>query len=188
MRLRVCKHCRDKFRPNRSDAEFCCRLCRQAAYRTRKSNNSAEVAKRKADDAHFAVQALENYQAFATLRHFSAEADGIKGVKFIGTPHGVLAVEETPGAMAVARASRMLWGMRETESHSKHPDVLAILPPPMLGGSFIRRETERKCRELLRGPERKVSLFTVDWEYYKECQDKHYKGLPAWVLSHDDDE
>ena len=42
MKQRVCKTCRNKFRPTRSDAEFCSSQCRQAAYRVRKKDASTE--------------------------------------------------------------------------------------------------------------------------------------------------
>jgi hypothetical protein len=78
-----------------------------------------------------------------------------------------LAVEKIPGALrlAVARrdwpGGRTLREMVETEGYSKSPEVLAvILKQENPGGAFIERIAEKECLDLLRGPERKVSLFS----------------------------
>ncbi len=135
MRLRVCKHCKAKFRPSRADAEFCGSLCRQAAYRMRKKNNEFENAehraRRIADDAALVLQVFETYRRAATTLHMEAEERGIQDVKFMGTPRGILAVEKSPGALklAVARCDwpggQTLREMIETEGYSKSPEVLA---------------------------------------------------------------
>jgi hypothetical protein len=96
-----------------------------------------------------------------------AEEHRIKDVKFLGTPRGVLAVEKIPGALRLAVASRdwpggrTLREMIETEGYSKSPEVLALIPKQENpGGAFIARIAEKECRDLLRGPERKLSLFS----------------------------
>jgi hypothetical protein len=51
--------------------------------------------------------------------------------------------------------------MNETEGYSKSAEMLAVIPKQTnLGGAFIERIAEKECRDLLSGPERKVSLFS----------------------------
>jgi hypothetical protein len=51
--------------------------------------------------------------------------------------------------------------MIETEGYSKSPEKLAVIPKQTNpGGAFIERIAEMECRDLLCGPERKVSLFS----------------------------
>ena len=52
----TCKHCRMKFRPKRSDAEFCGNPCRQAFYRVHKRNAAR-------DQAAAAFETLEQRQS-----------------------------------------------------------------------------------------------------------------------------
>ena len=59
--------------------------------------------------------------------------------------------------------------MIETEGYSKSPEMLAVIPKQRNpGGPFIERIAEKECRDLLCGPERKVSLFSghMDEEGY----------------------
>lgn len=92
MKLRICKHCKVRFRPARADAEFCGSLCRQAAYRMRKSDEAAEDARRRAErkarEAAEALRIFEMYQYEATRLHLQAEEYDIKDIKFIGTGLG----------------------------------------------------------------------------------------------------
>ena len=137
----------------------------------RKKDNDFEDAERRArritDAAAIVLRAFKTYRRAATTLHMQAEERGIKDVKFMGTPRGVLAVEKTPGALrlAVARCDwpggLTLREMIETEGYSKSPEVLAVIPKlENPGGAFIDRITEKECRDLLRGPECKVSLFS----------------------------
>src|SRR4051812_24655045 len=134
MRLRVCKHCKTQFSPGRTDSDFCCNLCRQAAYRLRKKVIEAETNERRtqriADAAAFVGRVFEAYRRVATMLHMQAEEHRINDVKFMGTPRGVLAVEKVPGALkrALARSDwpggPTLKEMIETEGFSKSPEVL----------------------------------------------------------------
>jgi len=137
----------------------------------RKKNNEFENAehraRRIADDAALVLQVFETYRRAATTLHMEAEERGIQDVKFMGTPRGILAVEKSPGALklAVARCDwpggQTLREMIETEGYSKSPEVLAVIPKQgNPGAAFIERMAEKECRDLLRGPERKVSLFS----------------------------
>ncbi len=204
MRLRVCKHCKTQFRPGRADSDFCRSLCRQAAYRLRKKGDEFEDAARRAqritDAAALVAEAFDAYRREAARLHMQAEERGIKDVKFMGTPRGILAVEKIPGALklAVARCDwpggGTLSAMIETEGYSKSPEVLAIIPKQSnLGGPFIERIAEKECRDLLCGPERKVSLFSghIDEEGYVwlPLGSKPEAGLSAPQYPHDwDDE
>jgi hypothetical protein len=122
---------------------------------------------RKYRGFHVESALFEAYWRAATKLHMQAEERSIKDVKFMGTPRGVLAVEKIPGALkrAVARCDwpggRTLREMIETEGYSKSPEVLAVIPKQVNpGGAFIERIAEKECRDLLCGPERKVSLFS----------------------------
>jgi hypothetical protein len=124
-------------------------------------------AQRIADAAALVAQVFEAYRREAARLHMQAEERGIKDVKFMGTRRGILAVEKIPGALklAVARCDwpggHILRKMIETEGYSKSPEMLAVIPKQTNpGGAFIERIAEKECRDLLSGPERKVSLFS----------------------------
>ena len=145
----------------------------------RKKDNKVEDVERRAkritDAAALVAELFDVYRREAARLHMQAEEGGIKDVKFMGTPRGILAVEKIPGALklAVARCDwpggHTLREMIETEGYSKSPEVLAIIPKQSnLGGPFIEKIAEKECRDLLFGPERKVSLFSghMDEEGY----------------------
>ena len=99
-------------------------------------------------------------------------------LRMMATPGGIIAVEANPGALKNLQASGR-WNeytlsmMSETRHLSK--DILAGLPEPDLGKSFIRREVEKEFRDMLRAnPDRLVSLFR--WER----RDVPLLGLP-WL-------
>ena len=167
MRRRVCKTCRSKFRPNRSDAEFCSSQCRQTAYRTRKKSGSIDTGREKTENAqpYADLYGAGDHRGFAALLRAQARHYDVK-VRFMGTPKGVLAVEEAPGALVPA--SYGWWGLggpwRETRFRSTDREVVEMLLQPQLGGSFIQRECEKECRDLLLKGPRQVSLFTYHWE------------------------
>jgi hypothetical protein len=132
----------------------------------RKKDDAELRARRITDAAALALRVFEVYRHEAARLHMQAEERGID-VKFMGTPRGVLAVEKTPGALrlAVARCDwpggRTLRDMIETEGYSKSPEVLAAIPKQETPvGPFFVRIAEKECRDLLCGPERKVSLFS----------------------------
>jgi hypothetical protein len=140
----------------------------------RKKDDEFEEAERRAqrvaEAAEFVAHLFKTYQSAAATLHVQAEDHGIKDVKFMGTPRGVLAVEKIPGALklAVARrdwpGGRVLREMIATEGYSKDSEILSVVPKqPLLGGSFIERAAENECRALLQGPVRKVSLFIDRW-------------------------
>jgi hypothetical protein len=92
---RKCAWCKSTFRPNRSDAEFCGGLCRQAAHRKRKKVvdawAEAEALFRIAKNAHEGRRELEEYQSDVVRLY------GVKGVELIATRKGILAAETIPG-------------------------------------------------------------------------------------------
>jgi hypothetical protein len=168
---RFCKMCRSRFRPNRSDAEFCSSQCRQAAYRTRKKSATINAAREKTEGPQPYADLYGDHRGFAALLRAQARRYDLK-VRFMGTPKGVLAVEETPGALAPE--SYGWWGLggpwRETRFHSTDQEVVEILLQPQLDGSFIQRECEKECRDLLLKGARQVSLFTYDWhQHWATC-------------------
>jgi hypothetical protein len=178
---RVCKICRSRFRPNRSDAEFCSSQCRQAAYRTRKKSVSIDAAREKTEDAqpYADLYAGGDHRGYAALLRAQARRYDLK-VRFMGTSKGILAVEETPGALAAE--SYGWWGLggpwRETRFRSTDREVVEILLQPQVGGSFIQKECEKECRDLLLKGARQVSLFTYDW--YQNVATCTPQSLPSW--------
>jgi hypothetical protein len=177
-RLRhVCKACRSKFRPNRTDAEFCSKKCKQSAYRAREKV-SINAAWEKTKDPQPYADRYGDHRGFAALSRAQARRYDLK-VRFMGTPNGVLAVEETPGDL---EAFYGWWGLggpwRETKFCSTDREVVEILLQPQLGGSFIQRECEKECRDFLLKGARQVSLFTYDWYHYlATCTPQ---SLPSW--------
>jgi hypothetical protein len=185
MMRRVCKICRTKFRPIRSDAEFCSSQCRQAAYRTRKKNASIEAPRRKAEGAKPYTD-FYDYRGYAAYLRSLAQRYNAK-VRFMGTSKGILAVEETPGALAAARVfwngtveeAVQLQQWRSTKLHSTDQEVVETILQPQLGGSFIQRECEKECRELMLQGARPVYLFEWDWEYHVATSPPALY-LPSW--------
>ena len=175
---RVCQTCRSRFRPNRSDAEFCSSQCRQAAYRTRKKSASIDAAREKTEDPQLYAELYGDHRGFAALLRAQALRYDLK-VRFMGTSKGVLAVEETPGALAACYGWCGLGGpWRETRFRSTDREVVEILLQPQIGGSFIQRECEKECRDLLLNGARQVSLFTYDWCHHSAtCAPQ---SLPSW--------
>jgi hypothetical protein len=89
----------------------------------------------------------------------------------MGTPRGIFAVEETPGALAAADVfwngvdeGIQLQQWNSTKLPSTDSEVIEAVLQPQLGGSFIQRECEKECRDsLLSGP-KPVYFFEWDWE------------------------
>ena len=160
---RNCQWCKTSFIATRADTKFCTELCKQASHRRKKKAGAAiaaaEVFRKKEQEAQHAVQLFEAYQAIASFMTFC-------DLRMMATPGGIIAVEANPGALKNLQASDR-WNeytlsmMSETRHLSK--DILAGLPEPDLGKSFIRREFEKEFRDILRAnPDRLVSLFR--WE------------------------
>ena len=75
----------------------------------RKKGDELEDAERRAqriaDAAALVARLFEAYRCQATRVHMQAEERGIKDVKFMGTPRGILAVEKIPGALKASGGS-----------------------------------------------------------------------------------
>ena len=126
----------------------CSDRCRKAASRRQKAKIEAEAVFKTnlqiAKNAHHDAYMLERYRGCATTLHMQAEHYGVR-VRFMGTPRGILAVEEVPGAIRLA-AARLDWPggstlrmYRETEN----PELLALLPSPFQGGARMTDEGNR---------------------------------------------
>jgi hypothetical protein len=149
---RVCKHCKTKFIPKRADAEFCCNLCRQAAYHKCKTVASAAEAatvfQERKHEALAIIDQFERYQSIAGALHQQAREGGYK-VRFMATKIGILAVKGGDGLDIIShRQYRDLprW-FREikTRSDSKEVSALLSLPSPF-GAPYIAREAECEFR------------------------------------------
>ena len=184
----VCKNCRNRFRPHRSDAEFCSNQCRQEDYRTRKKDESINVARRKAEDVKPYADLFGDYRGYAAYLRDIAQRYDAK-VRFIGMPEGILAVEETPEALATAPE---YWGVggalsmfREKRLHSTDREVVEVFLQPDLGESFIQREYQKECRDLTLKGARTVYVFTFDWEHYV-ANSPPSQSLPSWDYERDE--
>jgi hypothetical protein len=167
MRRRVCGLCHTKFLPKRLDAEFCSNRCRQAAHRKKQVRLEADRAFKTqlqiAQNAHDAAWLFEEYRDYAASMSESAERHRL-GLRFMGTPHGIIAVGDTPAVMlAVARTDwyggDTLRGMEMTECSTK--EALDAIGQQSFGASFIRMQYERECRDWLAIKQR-AFLFSGD--------------------------
>jgi hypothetical protein len=71
---------------------------------------------------------------------------------FMGTVPGLLVVENVQGELQ--KAAAWFAGCKEIAD----PDIGAILPEPLWGGTFVDRVAEERCRIMLRRPGR-ATLF-----------------------------
>jgi hypothetical protein len=137
----------------------------------------------------------ESYQHWATLTNAEAERKGIKHVRFIGTRKGILAVEALTNRADVNDSA---WGppflTREAQHDPTDPDgsdpevigaVVEALKKAASGGSFIQREYEKECQALLKGPVRRISLFTYDPDWRNSLGEVSHL-LTAWADDRDD--
>jgi hypothetical protein len=125
---RACARCKTKFLPNRADAEFCTAGCKQAAYRERKEEAAAELARQQAEDATATAEKLYRNRIWATRLFLKARTD-CYWLRFMGTAHGVLAVEELQGE--ITRLPELLLCVSDIlyvyRRETKDPDIVAIL-------------------------------------------------------------
>jgi hypothetical protein len=197
-RKRVCEHCHASLLSSRADAEFCSNRCRQAAHRKRDARAKAESlfktrqqSKPNAFDQFW--HSLESYQDWATLSNAETERRGVKHVRFMGTNKGLLAVE---GLIDDAHVDDPPWlGVRTqmsrvTEHDPANPEagdpevveaVVEALKLEPLAGSFIRQEYEKECRALLRGPVRRIALFTHDPDWRDKRPPGGWPALLTWA-------
>ena len=105
------------FRPNRSDAEFCSSQCRQAAYRTRKKSASIKAAGEKTEDPQPYADLYGDHRGFAVYLRNIARRYDVK-VRFMAALNGILAVEETPEALAARDWARIEALTKEAASAS----------------------------------------------------------------------
>jgi hypothetical protein len=94
---------------------------------------------------------FEEYRDYAASMSESAERHRL-GLRFMGTPHGIIAVGDTPAVMlAVARTDwyggDTLRGMEMTECSTR--EVLDEIGQQSFGASFIRMQYEKECRDWL---------------------------------------
>jgi hypothetical protein len=179
MRRRVCVSCQTKFVPKRLDAVTCSDRCRMAEHRRREARAKAEshfksqqvIAQNTFDQA----RQLEHHQHLAMRQNLSADGIRRKHIRFMGIQRGVLAVQ---GVLENDLPWPVPWrpflGRWLKVSELKHdpanpeagdPEVIEAVVDALqhetLGGSFMQREFEKECRALLRGPVKRISLFTV---------------------------
>jgi endogenous inhibitor of DNA gyrase (YacG/DUF329 family) len=176
-----CAHCQKQLpRRARADAKFCSSACKQADFRARKLKDEAHKAFKTdtqiAQNNHDIDLEQEHYQNLAMELNSKASLCGIKGVKFFGTLLGVLAVEEIPGTAPLAISTingeltkaidcfylsdSVYYMVDMTDRRTGEPEVIEALLRKTSNLSFRYKDHERECRDLLKGPERQVYLFT----------------------------
>jgi hypothetical protein len=176
---RKCEQCDKLFRASRADAEFCSTLCRQAAYRDRKSKieifNSFKTNLQIAQNTHDCASRYEFYRNGAVMLHRGAEFFG-QDVKFVATPVGIIAIGDfgpPPGPI-----DRDDWGdyhdwdhwkgsgagnvLLATEYHSSDPKIIeALSQRTLFAGSIVRMDHERGDADALQTPVQQVLLLTL---------------------------
>jgi hypothetical protein len=170
---RACKHCKAKFIPKRTDAEFCCNLCRQASYHKRMvvksaAEEAAVFQKRKAE-ALVIIDQFERYQSMAGILHAKCRDLGLNN-RYMATKIGIMAVKGGHGLDVIGHRlpSELPRWFREIKTRSDSPEVRALLSlPSQFGGSFNARDAEKEFRAVIGSSEPiDVSMFVEDWDHY----------------------
>jgi hypothetical protein len=100
-------------------------------------------------------------------------------LRFMGTPHGILAVEETPGALAACYGCLALGGpWRETRFAQRTARWLRFSCSHSLVDLSPKGNARKECRDFLLKEARQVSLFTYDW--YHHLATCTPQSLPSW--------
>jgi hypothetical protein len=180
MRRRLCVRCNTSFLPKRTDAKFCSDGCRQADHRAQKLKVEADKAfkttLRIAQNAHHAGLQLDLHRGLAMTQNLAADNVRANHIRFMGIQKGVLAVQasrEILPCQAPWWPAGWSWLKVEELTHEPaNPDagdpevieaVVEALQHETLGGSFMQRQFEKECRALLRGPVKRISLFTMGY-------------------------
>lgn len=177
---RKCEVCKNLFRANRADAEFCSAPCRQSAYRDRKSKvetyNSFKASLQIAQNTHDDACQYEFYRSKAVWLHKWVESFGIEHVKFVATPIGIIVIGDYYGARAAIDPDD--WddwdngGIRCPPFHTTEYDsgdakiIEAISQRTLFAGSILRMEHEQGDAEAIQTPAERVLLLTL---YEDEC-------------------
>jgi len=199
-----------KFRPKRSDAEFCGNPCRQAFYRTHKKNvarESAEAAFKslehrqselmRASFVEWYEDRLRNPPTSVILEELRSPWEPISSsfnadnLLFEATADGkILAVETRPGALAEASEIGTITNI-ETQQ------ALAMLPPPPPPPKIPPRWRRITCDHLIRenhsehggvrdfrrmaSAGRRIALITWDAEFLERRYQQRRKPDP-WPM------
>jgi hypothetical protein len=157
--------CSKKFRPVRTDAEYCSNACRQAHYRARnKARARAEAVFRIAQNAH-------NFES--NKRTAIDLYSKVKGVEVIATNTGILVAETVPGARAQAASNLPNW--RETPCEPADvPELIRVAGPYRYSETgraqrkeraerdFRYRVAERDFIAAMKGPVHSIAHFTYE--------------------------
>jgi hypothetical protein len=175
---RPCKHCRQKFIPKRSDAEFCTNLCRQVAYYKRdcrkKDALAAEIVFKRRQNGLAAIADFGRYQSLAGMLHSRAR-DNNFNTGYMATRIGLLKVGSgSSGEFIPGR-----WEEIKTRSDSR--EITALLSQETFVGSYIAREAERECRELLAQAPTDVSLFVEDARALENSSRREMEDPNSWA-------
>jgi hypothetical protein len=174
LRQRKCRQCKTIFRANRTDAEFCSSLCRQAAYRQSNSLKQNLQLAKNIHDADNAAQEYEAYRALAATLHRRTAHRGIENVRFVATPSGIVVVGEyvrwaiyTPSVPDfLDDPDDDLWGLlRATEYDAGDPKIIEALSQraSFAGSSIIRKQHETEDADAIQSPAQYVMLLAFPW-------------------------
>jgi hypothetical protein len=172
---RKCEQCKTLFRANRADAEFCSAVCRQAAYRDRKSKteiyNSFKTNLQIAQNTHDYASRYECFRGQAVTLRRRFEFFGVKDVKFVATPLGIIAVGDFIGAVnGIDYDDWRDWDgdnnpsfpLYATEYDADDPMIIeALSQRTLFAGSYLRMEHEQGDTAAIQTPVQKVLLLTL---------------------------
>jgi predicted nucleic acid-binding Zn ribbon protein len=160
-------------RRTRSDTKFCSEACKKALQRKRKAREEAERVFKKT-----ALEIAQNTGAGNLVEDYYQTACVMSAddVTFLGTPYGMVAIEDVPGAAKAALSPRDRFSGRSlfcrpilpaTEHSSTGRDITVAIEAAKVrsfGWSYIERERQSKYLKALdnvsKGPKRKVLVFT----------------------------
>jgi len=200
--LRKCARCSTRFKPSRSDAEFCSDACRQEAFRRRAP---LKAGLRLAEDLHAADAAAWLYEHYrnraAELSRRAMLLGADEDVSFVATPGGIIVLgnyvpwathtPRAPDDFGYDDADEELWGMmRQTEYEADDARILNLIQQKTqsagltAGSSFIRRQHEDGDAAAIRTPVRYVLLLELADVVGRKREGTALPGLQRLMLKY----
>jgi len=199
-----------KFRPKRSDAEFCCNPCRQAFYRTHKKNVTRDQAEaefkslkqRQSEEmrtafAEYYRDCLLNPSTSVILEELrdpwgTPITRTTRNLLFEATADGkILAVETHPGALAEASNIGTVTdlGIEDALAMLPEPPAPPTIPPRwrritrgyLIRENHIEHEGVRDFRRMAAAG-RRIALITWDAEFLERRYEQRRKPI-SWPAS-----
>jgi hypothetical protein len=179
----ICENCKTSFIAKRAEARFCKEACEKARSRELKRKAELLFKEKQSHDNVIRIGRInkgrsdwsEQWSRYGEHRERWASdmatklAHDYKTVRFIGTNHGIYAIEDKPGALQLVLDEcpwRDILGddIRVVECDPKDPKVLDAVCPPLRGGFKWQRTRDAKLRPLILKGVTRVILFAFDIE------------------------